>query len=135
MIRQKIVLRFPANVVEQPFLYHLIKDYNWMVNLLKANINPRKEGRLVFEVTGEEKDYQDGLEYLQSRGVSVHPLEQEIVWLEERCTQCGACAVICPSKALSVKRPEMTISFDESKCVVCEHCLKACPARAIEGRY
>lgn len=135
MIKQKIVLQFPSTVVEQPFIYNLIKDYNWMVNLLKANINPRKEGRMVLEVTGKEDEYQRGLDYLQARGVSIHPLEQEIVWLKERCTQCGACSVICPTKALNMKRPEMVISFDESKCIVCGHCLKACPARAIEARF
>ncbi len=134
-MQKKIVLYFPANVVEQPFIFHLIKDYNWMVSLLKAHINPRKEGRLVLEVTTTEDDYQRGLDYLQSYGVNVYPLEQEIVWVEERCTQCGACAVICPTKALSVKRPEMIITFDGSKCVVCEHCLKACPARAVEARF
>ncbi len=135
MTREKIVLRFPATVVEQPFIYHLIKDFGWMVSLLKASINPRKEGLMVLEVAGEKKNYQEGLNYLQAQGVSIHPLEQEIVWVEERCTQCGACSVICPSEALSLKRPEMIISFDESKCIVCEHCLKACPARAIEARY
>ncbi len=135
MTKEKIVLRFPATVVEQPFIYHLIKDFNWMVSLLKARINPRKEGLMVLEVTVEEQNYQEGLAYLRTQGVSIHPLEQEIVWVEDRCTQCGACSVICPSEALSLKRPEMVISFDESKCIVCEHCLKACPARAIEARY
>ena len=134
-MQKKIVLFFPANVVEQPFIYHLIKDYGWMVNLLKAAINPRKEGRLVLEVTSTEEDYQRGLEYLQSAGVAISRLEQEIDWVEERCTQCGACAVICPTKALYVERPSMLIAFDGSKCIVCEHCLKACPARAVEARF
>lgn len=135
MMQKKIVLFFPATVVEQPFIYHLIKDYRWMVNLLKAAINPRKEGRMVLEVTSTEEDYQRGAEYLQSSGVSITHLEQEIVWVEERCTQCGACAVICPTKALAVERPSMRITFDDSKCIVCEHCLKACPARAVEARF
>ena len=135
MIKQKIVLFFPATVVEQPFIYNLIKDFDWMVTILKADINPRKEGRMVLEVTADEESYQKGMEHLQTQGVNLSPLEQEIAWVEERCTQCGACAVICPTKALTVKRPEMTISFDDSKCVVCEHCLKACPARAVESRY
>ena len=135
MLQKKIVLFFPSTVVEQPFIYHLIKDYKWMVNLLKAAINPRKEGRMVLEVTSTEEDYERGAAYLKSAGVCISNLEQEIVWVEERCTQCGACAVICPTKALSVERPAMLIKFDGSKCVVCEHCLKACPARAVEARF
>ncbi len=135
MMQKKIVLYFPANVVEHPFIYHLIKDYNWKVSLLKAAINPRKEGRMVLEVTSSEDEYHRGIEYMQSSGVTISHLKQEIVWVEERCTQCGACAVICPTKALAVERPSMRITFADSKCIVCEHCLKACPARAVEARF
>ena len=56
-MKQKIVLHFPSMVTEQPFTYYLIKEYNLMVNILKANINPRKEGRMVVEVSGDSKNY------------------------------------------------------------------------------
>jgi ferredoxin len=134
-LKQKVVLYFHPSVTEQPFTYYLIKDYNLMINILKANINPRKEGRAVVEVSGEKKDFQAALDFLQSRGVKVFPLEQEIVWLEERCTHCGACSVICPAGALVLERPEMTVRFYNDKCIVCEHCIKACPSRAMEARY
>ena len=48
-MKQKLVLRFPAAVVEQPFIYILAKEYNVVANILKANINPRKEGSMVVE--------------------------------------------------------------------------------------
>ncbi len=134
-MKRKLVLRFPAAVVEYPFIYTLAKEYNIVANILKADINPRKEGRMVVELSADEKSYQRGVDFLQSRGVIVLPLEQQIVWVEDRCTQCGACTVICPSGALWMQRPEMTVAFDGEKCVVCEHCLKACPARAVEARY
>lgn len=135
MIKRKLVLRFPASVVEHPFIYTLAKEYNVVANILKANINPRKEGRMVVELSAEENNFESAMEHLQSRGVIVLPLEQQIVWVEDRCTQCGACTVICPTKALWMQRPDMTVSFCSEKCVVCEQCLKACPARAVEARY
>lgn len=134
-MKQKMVFHFPATVVEQPFNYYLIKDYDLMVNILKANINPRKEGRIVVEISGEKENFQAGMEFMQSRGVKVFPLEQEIVWLEERCTHCGACTAVCPSGALELERPEMRVRFVGEKCIVCEHCIKTCPARAMEVRY
>lgn len=134
-MKQKMVLYFPSTTTEQPFTYYLIKDYNLMINILKANINPRKEGRAVVEISGDKKDYLAGLEYLQSRGVKIFPLEQEIVWQEDRCTHCGACVVICPAGALVLERPEMEVKFLGEKCIVCEHCIKACPSRAMEARY
>lgn len=135
MIKRKVVLRFPASVVEYPFIYTLAKEYNVVANILKANINPRKEGRMVVELSADDKEFGSAMDFLQSRGVIVLPLEQQVNWLEERCTQCGACTVICPTEALWMKRPEMTVSFSGEKCVVCELCLKACPARAVEALY
>lgn len=134
-MKQKMVLHFPSAIVEQPFTYHLIKDYGLTVNILKADINPRKEGRMVLEISGEEYDFSAGVDFLQSRGVKVSPLEQEIVWIQERCTQCGACSVICPTGALALERPAMNVIFRGDKCIVCEHCIKACPARAMEVHY
>ncbi len=132
MVKQKLVLRFPSTQVEQPIIYNLVKEYDLMVNILRADINPNKEGRLMMELSGEEDNFRRALDWLQEQGLRVMNLKQQIVWQEERCTQCGACSVICPSGALVLSRPEMKISFEEDKCVICELCLRACPARAME---
>ena len=133
MIKQKLVLRFPSTLVEQPVIYHLVKDYDLMVNILRADINPKKEGRLMLELSGSETNFRQALDWIQSRGLRVMNLKQQITWQEDRCTHCGACSVICPAGALVLSRPEMKVSFDESKCVVCELCLSACPARAMKA--
>jgi len=134
-VKEKMVLHFPASVVEQPFMYHLVKDFNLMINILKANINPRKEGRMVVELSGSKEDFINGVEFMQSRGVKAFPLEQEIIWVADRCTHCGACTVICPSGALVLERPSMEVKFIGDNCIVCEHCIKTCPARAMEASY
>lgn len=134
-MKRKLVLRFPASVVEYPIVYTLAKEYDVVTNILKANINPRKEGQMVVEFSAEKENFDRAIEFLNGRGVNVTPLEQQIIWVEDRCTQCGACTVICPTGALWIKRPEMTVSFDGDKCIVCEHCLKACPARAMDALY
>jgi ferredoxin len=131
-VKQKLVFRFPPSAVEQPFIYRLVKDFNLMVNILRADINPEKEGRLMLELSGAEPDYRRAIEWLQEQGLRILNLKQQIIWKEDRCTHCGACSVICPSGALGLSRPEMTVRFDEGKCIVCELCLKACPARAME---
>ncbi len=132
MIKQKIVLRFPPHIVEKPTIYHLIKDYDLMVNILRADINPKKEGRLIMELSGEEANYQRAIEWMNKQGLQIMNLEQQIIWRSDRCTHCGACTVICPTEALLFERPEMTVHFVEEKCIVCELCLRACPARAME---
>jgi len=132
MVKQKVVVRFPPNIVEQPTIYMLIKDYDLMVNILRADINPRKEGRLMMEVSGSEANYQQAMTWLKKQGLSVMNLEQQIIWRSDRCTHCGACTVIGPTEALNFERPEMTVRFEEDKCIICELCLRACPARAME---
>ncbi len=132
MVKQKLVLRFPSTLVEEPVIYSLVKDFDLMVNILRADINPKKEGRLMMELSGEESNFRRALEWMQKKGLKVMHLKQQITWQEDRCTHCGACSVICPSGALVLNRPEMKISFIEEKCVVCELCLRACPARAME---
>lgn len=132
MITRRIVLRFPPQVVDKPFIYHLVKDYELMTNVLKATVNPHKEGSMVMELTGTEDKFEQGLEYLRSHGVRIESLSEDIVRNSERCTHCGACTAICPTGALYISRPSMEVSFEHEKCVVCGICVRTCPVRAVE---
>ncbi|MDD2373399.1 MAG: NIL domain-containing protein, partial [Syntrophomonadaceae bacterium] len=48
-MKNRVVCYFSAAQSEQPIIYQLIKDYDLVVNILKADINPQKEGYLVVE--------------------------------------------------------------------------------------
>jgi ferredoxin len=133
MAPNKIVLRFPASISDKPIIFHLVKDYDLMINILKAHINPHKEGTMVLEVEGSRAE--DGLGFLRDQGVVVQPLTEEIVWNEDQCTHCGACTAICPTRALYIERPAMLVHFDSEACVICQLCVRACPMRAIEVRF
>ncbi|MFY9173979.1 MAG: NIL domain-containing protein [Peptococcia bacterium] len=130
MAPEKIVLRFSAERSEQPIIYKLIRDYGLMVNILKASINPHKEGIMVIELTGP--NYDEGLDFLRQNGVTVQPLAQEIIRNEDKCTHCGACTVHCPTKALYLRRPGMEVNFSNDDCIVCLMCVKVCPVKAME---
>ncbi|MEW6771797.1 MAG: NIL domain-containing protein [Bacillota bacterium] len=133
MAPSKVVLRFPAAIADKPIIFHLVKDYDLMINILKANINPHKEGTMVLDVVGEKTEA--GLEFLRRQGVGVQPLTEDIVRNEERCTHCGACTAICPTGALYLDRPAMFVRFDSEACVVCQLCVRACPMQAMEVRF
>lgn len=135
MVRHKIVLHFPHEQVDKPIVSKLVRDYGLDFNILKASITPREEGLLVLEITGEESDYERGLQYLRECGVSIQPLSQDIRRNEERCTHCGACLAVCPTDALRLERDTMRVLFDETECVACELCVRACPPRAMEIHY
>jgi Fe-S-cluster-containing dehydrogenase component len=135
MNKKRVVLTFPHNLVDQPITYHLIKDYDLIINILSARVTPREEGKMVLEIEGEKESLDKGIKYLQKLGVKLQPLARDVKWYEERCTHCTACVPICPTNALILDRKTMKISFDSTKCIACELCLPVCPYHAIEIQF
>ena len=130
MAPKKVVLRFSSDNSDKPIIYRLVKDFDLMVNIVKANVNPQKEGTMVLEITGEQVDV--GMNYLRDHGVQVENLTQDIIRNDEKCIMCGACTAICPTNALYLERPSMEVGFNSDSCVVCQLCVKICPVKAME---
>ena len=132
MATKRLVLNFPPHLMDQPLTFELVKKYNLKINILRARITPREQGRLVLEVTGNKKDLEAGLRFLEEMKVDVEPLAQDLRFHDERCIECTACTSICPTGALSVERPEMRVSFKREKCIACELCIPVCPYQVME---
>ncbi len=132
MAPKKIVLRFDTSISDKPIISKLVKDYDLEVNIIKANVNPLKEGTMVLEILGQQLD--EGIQYLKNQGVHVEALTQDVIRDEKKCVMCGACTAICPTNALYIERPSMEVKFDSDNCVVCQLCVKICPYKAMEVR-
>ena len=87
---------------------------------------------MVVELSGEEAPLASGFNYLETHGVKVEPLAQEIRHMEELCNSCTACVPICPTAALDVDRETWQVTYNAEKCVVCLSCVEVCPYRAVE---
>jgi Fe-S-cluster-containing dehydrogenase component len=135
MKKKRVVLTFPPNMIDQPITYHLVKEHDLMINILRANITPKEQGRLVIEMTGKKSALDTGMAYLSGLGVEVQSLAQDIKWHENKCIHCTACIPICPTGALNLDREEMLVSFIKDKCIACELCIKVCPYKAIEIQF
>lgn len=135
MYTKTISLRFPKNVVNEPIVVNLVKDFDLSFSILKAIVYPRKEGFLVLELSGHKKNYQKGIKYLKELGIKVKNIGHDIRRDDEVCFQCGICTAVCPTGALNIKRPEMEVLFDRERCSACELCVAACPARAMEVKF
>jgi ferredoxin len=131
MVSKKIVLHFSEGISNQPVVYRLVKDYDLEFNILKANIDYKKEGILILELKGKGKDYSNGIKYLEDAGIKIQPLSQDIVKDDKRCIDCGVCIPMCPSHAL-VFDDSGKVVFHDSRCIACEMCTKACPQKAME---
>lgn len=134
MFKKGLVLRFPAEVVDKPIVWRLVKDFDLSFNILKATILPGKEGIMVMELSGHPANVSQGLQYLRDLGVEVKTIGQEIKRNEELCIHCGSCTAVCPTGALSVDRESLRVLFDPDRCSACELCVTACLVRAMEVR-
>ena len=71
---KRIVLHFPSRMIDHPIVCQLMKDYNLEFNILKASVSPGEEGILVMELTGKQRNYDKGIQYLTEIGVRVQSL-------------------------------------------------------------
>jgi len=134
-VAKKIVLHFPQQTIDKPIVSGLIREFGLDFNILKASISPGEEGLMIMELTGEQKDYDRGIKYLQGAGLEIQSLSQDVLRNEDRCTHCGACITMCPTRAFTLEEKTRRVLFDNSRCIVCELCVRACPPRAMELKF
>ncbi len=130
-MKKRIILRFKRNTIDKPIVYRLVKDYNLVFNILRANISPRADSMMVMEIEGSYSDFERGLEYLKGLNIDIEPIEQDISRDEEKCVHCGVCTSVCVPEALHLDRKTMKVVFDYENCVACELCVKVCPVKAM----
>jgi ferredoxin len=132
MQKKRVVFTYPQQLVDQPIITRLVKDFDLTINILRARITPKDEGRMVLEIIGKRSSLEAGINYVKEIGVEIQPLAQDVKWHEDRCTHCTACISVCPSKALDVDRKTMEVAFNRDRCIACENCIPVCPYQAME---
>ncbi len=53
------------------------------------------------------------------------------VLTQNKCTRCGICVDICPTKAASISEPDYP-EYDLKKCIGCAQCIAMCPELALQ---
>ncbi len=130
--RQEVRLSFTADISNSPIVCLLVTKYNLIFNILKAQISPRKEGKLTLELIGKKEDIQNGIAYLKAEGVKVLGVAQKVCRDETLCIHCGFCTALCPTTALQVDVTTRLVEFTVSECVSCGLCTKTCPLNAMK---
>ena len=131
MYRKNVHLTFAPEISNNPIVCLLAQNYGVTFNILKAQINPGREGRMMIEITGSKDVCGRALDFLAESGVIVSPAAQRISWDEESCMHCGECTAMCPSGALRLDRESRLLLFDPDRCTVCGLCAKVCPVKAM----
>jgi Pyruvate/2-oxoacid:ferredoxin oxidoreductase delta subunit len=131
-LSKRIVLHYPPSLTEKPIVYQLVKKYDCMFNILKAQFSVEGEGMLLLELTGTQHNLSRSLKYLKAVGIKTEFLSQDIVRIDEKCVHCGLCSSVCPTAAFSVDAPSMEVTLEPSRCMGCEECVRVCPYNAVK---
>ncbi len=127
-VTRKLMFFFPKCECEKPIVYHLVKDYDIVVNIFRAKVTPEEEGYLVLDMTGTEENIDRALEYVRTFNVTISTTGKGLVWDDEGCVHCGQCVAHCPTHALHMADDATReIGFEEEKCIECLACIKVCP--------
>ncbi len=135
-VTRKLMLYFPECETEKPIVYHLVKDYDLIINIFRARVTPDDEGYLVLDVTGTEENIQKGIRFIEDLDIRISTTEKGVRWERDKCVQCGSCVPHCPTKALSIPdRNTMEVVFNSEECIECLSCLKVCPFGAVSSLF
>lgn len=126
-MKKRIVLTFPASRIEDPIVYHLVKNFDILVNILKADITPGREGKMLLELKTSSEIMKKAEEYISNLDIKINPAMKDIILEQEGCVHCGSCTAVCFADALRMDIESRMLIFSPEKCIACELCLKACP--------
>jgi ferredoxin len=132
MKKKKLVLSFPEKIVTKPITYKLVKEFDLEFNILRAEITPDVEGKMLIELKGADEKIADATEYLEGVGISIQEAAKDIIIDKEICMDCGECTSVCITQALCLDGKTKKLKFKKDKCILCELCLDCCPVRAIK---
>lgn len=130
MFSERIMMYFPSNLVNEPILCTVTREFDITFNIISATITENEEGRLKVELRGKRPNVLKAVDFIKSKGVAVKSLSKFVSIDRDLCTDCGACVVHCPTAALCFT-DEMAVAFDPKKCITCELCRHACPYHAV----
>ncbi len=135
-VTKKLMLFFPRCECEKPIIYHLVKDYNLVVNVFRAKVTPEEEGYLVLDVTGTEDDIERAMAFVKTFEVSINYSGKGVTRDEDSCTHCGHCVTHCPTGALYIADvATREVVFNEADCIECLACIRVCPYGAFASAF
>ena len=78
MSRRQVMFTFPEDLIKEPIIYNLGQQFKVVTNIRRADVSEHK-GWVVLELEGEEKDIDEGIAWVTSKGVRVDPVTGDIV--------------------------------------------------------
>ena len=74
----KLFVSFPEERVSQPIVYELVKRFDVVPNIRRANVEAHS-GWMILELSGDIAARTDAISYLESLGCTVNRMEGDVV--------------------------------------------------------
>ena len=76
MAAERVKFTFPADLVNQPLIYNMGKQFGVVTNIRRANLT-HDRGWVILEVVGNQEDVDRSLAWAREQGVRVEPVTTE----------------------------------------------------------
>ena len=74
----RLFVSFPEELVERPMIYELVKQFDVIPNLRRANVEAHS-GWMILELAGERPARDAAIAYLEGLGCTVNRMEGDVV--------------------------------------------------------
>ena len=78
MGKQRVKFTFVDELVKEPIIYELGKNFDIVTNIRRADVG-EDTGWVVLELDGEETEIKRGLDWVSSTGVRIDPLSGDVI--------------------------------------------------------
>jgi L-aspartate semialdehyde sulfurtransferase ferredoxin len=77
-IHERYYLTYPRSLIREPILYRLVKKFDVAFNIRGASVS-EEMGLVALEFEGEAAQIQRALAWLKEIGVTVEPIEKNVI--------------------------------------------------------
>lgn len=77
-VTRKVYLTFPKDLIKEPVIYQIGHKFQIVTNIRTASVT-EEIGLVALEIEGEEEEYLKAVNYLKEVGVTVEPIEKDVI--------------------------------------------------------
>jgi ABC-type methionine transport system ATPase subunit len=74
----RLFVSFPEELVDRPMIYEVVKRFDVVPNIRRANVE-RHSGWVILELTGSEEHLDGAVAYLEEVGCTVNTMEGDVI--------------------------------------------------------
>jgi len=78
MAKQRVKFTFPPDLVQQPVIFNMGKQFHVVTNIRRANVS-RDRGWGILEIAGEADEIERALQWSKDQGVRIDSIEGDVV--------------------------------------------------------